>query len=106
MTVGAVGGAVVLEVGMTVNALEDVAKEEVGLIVVVRGSGLWAADLNGAFESGEERELAFGAGGDEGSEMGQAFVLVEHGEVFFEGGATFGFGEGAEFGNEGHGGAP
>jgi hypothetical protein len=47
--------------------------------------------------------LALGAGGNERAEVGEALVSIEDGQVFFECGAAFGFGEGAELGCERHG---
>jgi hypothetical protein len=56
---------------MAVDAVEDVAEEEVGVVGKVGRASGRAAELDGAFQGGKEGELALGSGLHDGAEVGQ-----------------------------------
>src|SRR6476646_8930577 len=78
---GTVGSAAVFQLRIGIDDLNQIAKKLVGLVVWLGQADCWTADDDGAFESGEEGELAVLRRAEESPEIGERGMLGKDIEV-------------------------
>src|SRR5438045_1279005 len=93
MPIGAIGGAGVFDIGIAVDCVENVAEQEVGLIVGTGRDGGGAALDDMALDGGKQRKLSLRPGTEDRPHMGQIGVAIENGQEFANVLASFGFGK-------------
>ena len=106
MAVGSIIRAVILQVGIVVDDVQNIAEEQIGLIVGIGRACCRAADEHRSLERRDQRELTLGPGADQGSEVGQIRMLIEDHEELLERLLALPFGEHLNAGFLGHFGTP
>ena len=102
MAIGPVRSAVVDEIWIAIDRVEDVAEEQVGVVVVAGRSRGRAADEDRTLQGGEEGELPLLPGAHDGAKVGQIRMLIQESEELFERLAAVWFGECLEVEYLGH----